>query len=108
MKTNSEKYFSNEIERARERNRVAAKKRRLKEKIMESSKNNDFDQIFQLNQQLRNKIEFLSQVKNLIQREIDKYHMLEDRNMLNLLNENNFQLDNLSIDIIDDILANES
>ncbi|RNA24993.1 hypothetical protein BpHYR1_028382 [Brachionus plicatilis] len=105
MKTNVHKLVSNEVEKARERNRVAAKKRRLKEKLIESKKQSVLEVATEENAQLKRKIILLNQVKELMQREID-YQRSQDT-VINFLGDESVHLYDLSLDIIDGILAED-
>ncbi|RNA20431.1 hypothetical protein BpHYR1_022946 [Brachionus plicatilis] len=117
MKSNTEKPTSAEVLKARERNRIAAKKRRLKDRLMEIEKQSEYESVCQENELLKQKFEFLTRLKDLMNNTIHYYQELnaaqnqctiDESSLANLLDLESAQLYNLSLDIIDKILPDEA
>lgn len=116
MSSKLEDPQSLEILKARERNRIAAKKRRLKDKIVEFQKQKEFDSISKENEYLRQKLEFLNNLKDLMNNTIQFYKMNECNSQVSndessisyFLNLESSELYNLSLDILDKIIPNEN
>lgn len=106
-----------EILKARERNRIAAKRRRLKDKLVEFQKQNQYDTVRQENEVLKQKLEFLNHLKDLMNSTIQFYKTKNESNsqakfdessVAHFLNLESTQLYNLSLDIIDKIIPIEN
>lgn len=112
MKKNFEEAVSIEALKARERNRIAAKKRRLKDRASEMAKQKEFELACQENQILKEKLEFLSQLKDLMNEIVNCYQEKNnsiDQNYLeNLLDLESVQLFDLSVDFIEKIIPDEN
>lgn len=103
MKEKTDKYTQAKIEQSRERNRVSAKKRRLKEKILENEKDKLFEIAVNENFQLKDKLNFLNKIKILLENEIEKYNCT----IISLNDNQNWYLNDFNLEIIDEIMDNE-
>lgn len=107
MKRDLNKLMQTEIEKTKERNRVAAKKRRLKEKNMQYEKNKLYEKIIKENCKLKEKLNFLNHLKSLLEYEIAKYNCVNSNQTYNLIDDHSLILEDFGLDIMDEIIANE-